>query len=307
MWTRRLEQIIEARLNKFTSIEDSDSNDGDSNDGAGDGADATGLGGGDKSSNNADNNSNDQGDDGAKWYLAPGVAGEGDAPEWLDTNKYKTAEDQAKAYIDANKKLSERDQLRGAPDDYEITLPEDVLALTASEDEAKELAQAPDYVKEWAKKYDLPNNALNELIGQFTKTELEGRPNREAEIKQLGSTAEQRIGRVGNFLTKQFGGEGSEELMTLAKGITSTAQGIQLFERLMTMNNNNLANEGDDQTDGEAISDEQLKEMLYAKDENGNRKMHTDPKYAETVNAMYAKRFGKNRSQGKEVNFNFNS
>ena len=192
-----------------------------------------------------------------KWYLAPNVPGEGDAPEWLNTAKYKTAEDQAKAYIEADKKLAARDQLRGAPEAYEVKLADEVVALARDEEHAKELSQVPDYVTEWAKKYDLPNEGLNELINQFTKTELESLPDPQAEIKQLGATADQRISRVGNYIHNNFGED--EAMLNLAKGITSTAQGIQLFEKLLTQNNNNLANEGDANSDGVGeISDEEL-------------------------------------------------
>lgn len=39
------------------------------------------------------------------WMMAEDIKGEGDAPEWFKSNKYKTVADQAKAYASLESKL----------------------------------------------------------------------------------------------------------------------------------------------------------------------------------------------------------
>ena len=61
--------------------------------------------------------------DAAKWYLAEGVAGNGEPPEWFRADKYKTLDEQAKAYVELEKRFG---AFTGAPKDgvYKINMPE---------------------------------------------------------------------------------------------------------------------------------------------------------------------------------------
>ena len=53
----------------------------------------------------------------SEWSYADGVPGNGDAPEYFKSDKYKTLADQAKAYTDLEKKFG---SFTGAPEEYAL-------------------------------------------------------------------------------------------------------------------------------------------------------------------------------------------
>ena len=282
--------------------------------GDGGGGDGGGSDGGNRGGSLLDANGGDGGDDGgdggkgdeggAKWYWSEGVPGEGEVPEWLQADKYKTADAQAKAYNDANKRLAQRDELRGAPEKYELSVSDDVKALIP-EGELDEWGSAPDWFLDYAKENDFTNKQVNDLVNKFNLNELGAMPDPKEEAAKLGSTATDRINRVANMIHTAT--KGDEELANLALKFTTTADGIRLFEAIMkstgsSMNIND--GEGGDDNDSGQLTKAELKELMFATNERGQRKMHIDPDYARMVNAKYKQFYAGQGSPRKVVDIN---
>lgn len=308
---RPLYEILESRFtNKFCHVEgDGDDGAGGGDDGGGGGDNDSGGGRGGSLLNNGGGNDGDAGGDGdkggqqgdAKWYWSEGVAGEGEVPEWFKADKYKYADDQAKAYNEVSQKLMQRDELRGAPENYELTISDEVKALIP-EGEQEEWGTAPDWFLETAKEFDMTNDQVNTLINKFNLNELNSLPDPKEEAAKLGSTATERINRVANFISQAT--KGDDALGNLALKFTTTADGIRLFEQMMKTNGGGMMNindGGDDNSEG-VLTKAELKELMFAEDDKGRRKMHVDPDYARMVNAKYKQFYnGTNNGRRKVV------
>lgn len=65
-----------------------------------------------------------------EWFLADGVKGADARPEWFKADKYKSVADQAKAYVELEKRFGETAArlkgFTGAPEKYELSVPEDL-------------------------------------------------------------------------------------------------------------------------------------------------------------------------------------
>ncbi len=307
-----LEDKLLQRLLLLTTVEGdgaggggSDNSDGDGDSGTGDSgslldhADKTG---GDKSGEGGEGDSGE-----AAWFIAKGVPGTGEPPEGYQKDKYGTLVDQLKAHNEATKKLSQKDELRGAPEAYELALDEEVLALFP--EDQRENANESEYgerLTTWAKKWDLPNQAVNELYSDFTKFEMEGTPDPKEEITKLGDNAGERLARVSQFIKNTVGKE--QDLLNEALSITATANGVKLFETLMKSNRTTNVGDGDGDNTGQNLpTKEEIQAMLTAKDEHGQRKMHTDTKYAAQVKALYKQVYGEEQTVNKVVDFNMPS
>lgn len=219
------------------------------------------------------------------WFWAEGVPGQGEAPEWMLRDKYKSVQDQAKSYKELlnhhNEKLK---GFVGAPEDgYELG--------EGSEDDV-----LIGMLSEVGKKYGMNQDMFNELVEQYTnvyaQTEEQQQEASKAriqeEIKKLGDNADYRLKNIADFAKGNFDGDGAEELINMA----TTAKSVEILEQLIEKS------KGGKVADPERVAPkmdnpmEKLREMQFATNENGQRLIEVDMEHRKKYNEL-ARNIGK--------------
>jgi len=151
------------------------------------------------------------------------TADEGERPEWLK-EKYKTVEDQAKAYNDAEKKLG---GFAGSPEgEYEMNVPEGVSGEFDMEDPRIEWFQNA------AKESNMSQETFDQMLGGFVKMEQEANDPEAAkniELQALGKNANARLTDLGDWGKGNLTADEYEDF----KGLATTAQGVSVLEALI--------------------------------------------------------------------------
>jgi len=157
------------------------------------------------------------------WMMSEEIKGEGEAPEWFKSSKYKSVADQAKAYAGLESKLG---AFTGAPSDgYKVEMPEGIDAEIATDD--------PMLVNfnEWAAEAGLSQEKHTELMGIYMNGMLEAQPALDDEIKRIGKDAPQRINDFTAWAKANFD-EGEFQVM---QGLATTADGFGILEKMRGM------------------------------------------------------------------------
>ena len=202
------------------------------------------------------------------YYTAPtddsaGVGGNGEVPDWLMVDKYKSMEEQAKAYPEAAKKLG---GFVGAPETYEM--PEGMEEGTLD-------AGMVDIVKEIGKEFNMGQGMFNELLSKVN--EYQSGQQEEATAQQmeaLGENGEQRINAVNNWLNTNAPKEVIEMIMPMA----TSAESIKALEFFIDKSKGSKVADQTTQPT-EKMGQAEYATLLMAKDGYGNLKMSTDPEY----------------------------
>lgn len=98
-----------------------------------------------------------------KWFLSDGVPGKGEPPDWYKADKYKTVEEQAKAYAGLEKKLG------SAPSEYALNLPKDIVEAGGEIDIESPLTK--DFLT-FAKKANLSQQRVDEMIEMYARSQM---------------------------------------------------------------------------------------------------------------------------------------
>lgn len=219
----------------------------------------------------------------AEWFYADGVKGEGPPPEWYKAGKYKSLADQAKAYTDLEKKLG---AFTGAPEEYELSLPEGVEGELDSEDPL--LAEFVTTAKE----LNISQEAFNKILHMFVKHDAASQAtHKEQEIAALGEKAAERLQTVAQWGANNLDPEGYQTLRAFA----TTAAGVKLIEQMIGQTREGRIAPGGPEGGAAATSGhtpESLRAMKFAKDEGGQLKTETDPSYREAVRKAYQEYYG---------------
>ena len=158
------------------------------------------------------------------WMMSEEVKGEGEAPEWFKSSKYKSVADQAKAYAGLESKLG---AFTGAPSDgYKVEMPEGIPEDAINADDPM-LANFND----WAAEAGLSQEKHTELMGIYVNGMFESQPSAEDVIKQMGKDAPQRINDFTSWARANFD-EGEFEVM---QGLATTADGFGILEKMRGM------------------------------------------------------------------------
>lgn len=213
------------------------------------------------------------------WY-ADGIKGE--KPDWFKADKYKTVADQAKAYVDAEKRLG---GFKGAPESYEMPemegiefAPDDALVQTYTE---------------WAKSKNMDQESFNEgleLLASYV--EQSDAIDRQVEISKLGPNAGQMIQQAGQFLQNHFEGEDLQR----AQDALTTADSVWLVNKMIGATAPpKLPSEGGHNPDG--LTADTLRAMANKTTESGQLLRSVDPNYDRQVRAYYEKFYGDKPAQ----------
>lgn len=154
-----------------------------------------------------------------EWFYANGVKGVGAVPEWYKSTKYKSVDEQAKAYGELEKRFG---SFTGAPADgkYAFKMPED---LTGEFDPADPLFTG---FQKWAVDHHLNQEGYQELMGMYA-TAIAAQAVDMAQIKTaLGDKADDRINAVKTWV----GANLDAATQAKFKAATSDANAAAVFE-----------------------------------------------------------------------------
>jgi len=171
------------------------------------------------------------------WFLAEGVAGQGEKPDYFIDTKYKSLAEQAKAYpelVKTHGELATRfGAFSGAPEKYDVKLPDELKEVEFDHEDPL----FKDF-EVFAKESNMSNDSFNKLLSVYARYEKyvqESAANEEKaylveEVKKLGgekwSTERQEI---KDWIQNRL----PVELQETAKEFGNSAANVQLLKYLM--------------------------------------------------------------------------
>jgi len=152
--------------------------------------------------------------------------------------------------------------------------------------EANDMSNA---LSEWGADNQLSNDGINSLYGAINSldaTRAEAQTKAEAsyvaeQTEILGTNATSRIKNASDWVSANIGAEAAESINAMWGG----AKGVEAIEKIMKLSQGAAPTATPAQTFESA---EKVKQLRFAKDDYGNRKME-DPKYAAYVREMEKK------------------
>ena len=208
-----------------------------------------------------------------EYFLAEGIKGTGDAPDWYKADKYQSIAEQAKAYNELDKKFG---GFKGAPKDGYA-----VVEGVESDDELwKELVA-------FGERTNMSQDALNDAWDLMSAQEQAvAEVTQEAEIAKLGENAGQRIKNVEGFLKNNL----DAETYTKVQDLVTTAESVELVEMLVKATApTKLPIDGGEHPTGMTWAD--IETEMFKKDERGNLLRSTDRNHEAKIQKMM-KEFG---------------
>ena len=201
-----------------------------------------------------------------------------DNKEWFKADKYKTVDDQAKAYTELEKKFG---SFTGAPKDgkYEI--------------EGIDFENNPlmNTVAQWGAEQQLSAKGLESLVQKVnelaTKQQEE---DTKAALEALGEKGTERINNLAQWGQNNLAPEEYKQF----QGLAQTAGQVEVLEKLigMTKNSKLVDKTTVNGQDNNASTEEDLKAMYLATNKNGQRLMDVDAAYRIKVNNAYKAFYG---------------
>lgn len=132
----------------------------------------------------------------AEWFYADGVKGVGAKPDWFKDGKYKTLEQQAKAYPELEKRLG---SFVGAPEgEYAVNIPEQYKGAVDVDTTHPVFAK----LGKWARDAQLSQEGYNQVIGLLSEYEASAfvpPPTIEDAKKAIGANADVRLQSIGQY------------------------------------------------------------------------------------------------------------
>lgn len=135
----------------------------------------------------ADNQSQTNEQNAMKWFWSDGVEGAGEAPEWFDSKKYKSVEDQAKGMKGMRKILGD---FTGAPKDYKVEISDEIKSKGIEVD-----VESPLYKQftELAKQSQLSQEGFDKIVNMYLQNVVEEMPDSE----EIQAAYEEEIKAIG--------------------------------------------------------------------------------------------------------------
>lgn len=138
-----------------------------------------------------------------------------------------------------------------------------------------------DALQAWGKENNLSNDALNGIISADIEASNAQREQYASEQKGLlGKDADARLTNISDWARANLG----EDNMDVFSEMVTSAKGVELFEKLSKMSQGTQAAAvAQPKT---MVDRDTVREMRFANDANGNRRMSTDPQYRAKVEKM---------------------
>jgi hypothetical protein len=208
--------------------------------------------------------------DQGEYFLAEGIKGAGETPEWYKSDKYQSVAEQAKAYTELEKKFG---GFKGAPKDG-YTAPEGIESDDALLTELTEFAKDTNMSDEaFSRAWDLLS-AQEQAVEEVSQ---------EMEMQKLGDNATQRLKTVEGFLKNNL----DADTYSAAQELVTTADSVALIEMIVkaTMPAK-LPIEGGEHPQGLTWSD--VEAEMFRKDDKGNLLRSVDINHERKVQQMMA-------------------
>jgi hypothetical protein len=205
-----------------------------------------------------------------EYFLAEGIKGAGETPEWYKSDKYQSVAEQAKAYNELEKKFG---GFKGAPKDGYAS-PEGV-----EQDDAL-LAELTEFANDTNMSQDAYDRAWELLTAQEQAVE---EVSTEMEMQKLGENATQRLKTVEGFLKNNL----DADTYTAAQELVTTAESVELIEMIVkaTMPTK-LPIDGGEHPQGLTWQD--VEAEMFKKNETGQFLRSVDPNHEAKIQKMLA-------------------
>lgn len=188
-------------------------------------------------------------------------------PEWFKANKYKTVEDQAKAYGELESKLG---GFTGKPEAYSLN--EGIEA-----DSNNPLFAG---LGEIGAKYNMNNDMYNDIVSMYnTQVTEDATAYREAQLKELGADGETRIKNINDWVGANVPADFKDNFLNWSQ----SAKDVAALEALIGMTKGQKVGNPEVTKQTAAFTEEGLKALQFELDDRGHRKMSTNPDHAKKV------------------------
>jgi hypothetical protein len=205
-----------------------------------------------------------------EYFLAEGIKGTGETPEWYKADKYQSVAEQAKAYTELEKKFG---GFKGAPKDG-YSAPEGV-----EQDDAL-LAELTEFAKDTNMSQEAYGRAWELLTAQEQAVE---EVTAEQEMAKLGENATQRLKTVEGFLKNNL----DADTYTQVQDLVTTAESVQLIEAIVKATvPAKLPIEGGEHPSGLTWAD--VEAEMFKKNETGQFLRSVDPNHEAKIQKMLA-------------------
>jgi hypothetical protein len=214
------------------------------------------------------------------WFLSEGVGGKGNAPDWFKADKYKTVDEQARAYPELEKRFG---AFEGAPKDgvYKINPPE---GIQVEFDTEHNLFQG---LNKWAKESNLSQKGYDDVIGMLANYEASLAPDMGEIKKQVGENADARISSATQWAKSNLS---TDEYAAFGKAMTQSnaAEVFKAFEAVIAKTRQVAMPKADEDVTSATDSGlEAIKTAHNKRNEKGQRLYDVDKKHREEVEARY--------------------
>ena len=213
-----------------------------------------------------------------EWFYANGVKGTGEAPAWWKADKYKTVEEQAKAYPELEKRFG---AFVGAPKDgkYEFKV-DPALGLTVELDNDHPVFKS---FQDWATKAQLSQEGYNQVLSIFAQYEASQIPDMGEIKKQVGENADARITAVAQWGKANLDTNTFQEFRSAMSGHNAPAV-LKIVEKLIGATRQPALQRPDASVPaGTAGGEAEINAMQAKRDAQGRRLYEIDPNYRRQV------------------------
>lgn len=207
---------------------------------------------------------------------------------WNDETKTVNNDQVLESYNQLSSKFG---SFTGAPESYEFALSEQLTEAGVVIDSDNPLITTfSELAKEAGMNQDMANKFVNLFVESQHADGIAGTEANEAftaaEMVKLGDNSTQRINNINNWAKANL----TPEQVVGLEEATGTAAGVQAVEALIAKSRNAPMQTGDI-TPATAIDKAELNKLQFALDDNGNRKMQTDPEYRKMVREKMAQAY----------------
>ena len=211
-----------------------------------------------------------------KWYLADGVGGEGEAPDFFKSDKYANMFEQAKAYPELEQRFG---AFTGAPEDgvYKINMPEDV---EGGFDTDNQIFQD---LNKWSSESQLSQEAYDSLIGMFARYEASVLPDMGEIKKGLGENADVRLSSASQWAKSNLSEDDYKSFREAQTGANAGTVFKAMEAIIAKTRQVAMPGPGDDVPGAIPTGLEEINAMQAKLGEDGKRKFETDPAYRKMV------------------------
>lgn len=179
---------------------------------------------------------------------------------------------QAQSYKELESKFG---SFTGSPDEYEATLSDELVEAGVELDMDSPLMAA---AQQFAKDSNMSQDGFNQLVGVYAESLVSDNMALESakaeEMKSLGNNAQQRIDGINQWAEANL----DEETIAGLQDAAQSASAVKAIEALINKTRNAPAAAENVQA-APAVSEGEVREMQFAVDDNGQRKINVDPDF----------------------------